>query len=409
MRAGPFISVNGSFSFISITLNLRRKNDNDERAMTKKRVLVAMSGGVDSSLSAALLLERGYEVIGGFMKNWDDCDWREDRRDALRVAAKLGIPLLTFNFEKEYRKCVVEYMIREYAAGRTPNPDVMCNKFVKFDLFVREADKLSCDFVATGHYANIGGWELGVRSWDTPIQNSSPQPQIPALISGTDPNKDQSYFLCQIPCRVLSRVIFPVGHMLKSQVREEARTRGLPVADKPDSQGVCFIGEINITEFLKERIPETPGNIVSAGTSPGDVPALVLGRHRGLAFYTIGQREGLKIGGLEMPYYVAEKRVATNELVVSSNFHQVLYRTELTASNMNWLVPISNFQYPISCLARIRYRQPLERCVVNISHPSEFSTVRVTFDRPQRAVTPGQFIVFYDGEIVLGGGVIVIE
>lgn len=372
----------------------------------KPKVLVGMSGGVDSSLSAALLLEQGYEVVGAFMKNWSgstkvcddgeefaECDWRTERRDAMRVAAQLGIPFLTFDFEKEYRANVVDYMVREYAAGRTPNPDVMCNKFMKFDLFVKEADKLGCAFVATGHYARVG--ESGVE-----------ESEVKVLLSGIDPNKDQSYFLCQMPREVLNRVLFPVGGMLKSEVREEAKKRGLVVAEKKDSQGVCFIGEINMTEFLQDYIEKKPGKIV---TTAGEV----VGDHQGLPFYTIGQREGLQIGGLETPYYVVEKRAETNELVVSSNFHESLYRDELIASQMNWLIPITQLRnYAITCEARIRYRQPLERCKVRLD-PSQpplgrggAERVHVKFDKPQRAVTPGQFIVFYDGDVVIGGAMI---
>ncbi len=351
-----------------------------------------MSGGVDSSLSAALLLEAEYEVIGGFMKNWSgstkvcdgteefqECDWRTERRDAMRVAAQLGIPFLTFDFEAEYRAKVVDYMVKTYAAGRTPNPDVMCNKFMKFDLFMREADKLGCDFVATGHYARVER-----------ISGAT----VPRLMAGIDPNKDQSYFLCQMPREALKRVLFPVGDMLKPQVREEAEKRGLVVAGKKDSQGVCFIGEINMTEFLQEYIEKKPGKIV-------DMNGKVVGDHDGLAFYTIGQREGLEIGGLPTPYYVVAKNAERNELVVSSNFHEALYRTELTATEMNWLVdaPAS----PFHCSARIRYRQPLETCEVIVG---EDGRLHVTFDKPQRAVTPGQFIVFYDGDVVIGGAVI---
>lgn len=358
----------------------------------KPKVLVGMSGGVDSSLSAALLLEQGYEVIGGFMKNWSgttkicdgteefqECDWRAERRDAMRVAAQLGIPLITFDFEKEYRQNVVDYMVKEYEAGRTPNPDVMCNKFMKFDLFVKEADKLGCAFVATGHYA---------RQEDG------------KLLAGLDQNKDQTYFLCQMPREVLKRVLFPVGHMLKPEVREEAEKRNLVVAHKKDSQGVCFIGEINMTEFLQERIKKHPGKIV---TTTGEV----IGDHDGLAFYTIGQREGLKVGGLSTPYYVVDKRPATNEVVVSSNFHQALFKDTLVASGMNWLVdPLSLLTKEgaggWSAQARIRYRQPLESCTVEVIDDK----LKVTFASPQRAVTPGQFIVFYDGDVVIGGAVI---
>lgn len=367
----------------------------------KPKVLVGMSGGVDSSLSAALLLEQGYEVIGAFMKNWSgstkttdnseefiECDWRSERRDAMRVAAQLGIPFLTFDFEKEYRAKVVDYMVKTYAAGRTPNPDVMCNKFMKFDLFIKEADKLGCDFVATGHYARTIPSPLDIRARSTDMKNTDVK-----LLAGLDPNKDQSYFLCQMPREALHRVLFPVGGMLKPKVREEAAKRGLVVAHKKDSQGVCFIGEINMTEFLQDYIDKKPGRIV---TTSGEA----VGDHQGLPFYTIGQREGLEIGGLETPYYVVGKNAERNEIIVSSNFHEALYRMELTASEMNWLIdrPSGTF----TCSARIRYRQPLEKCTVTIVGDK----LHVTFDQPQRAVTPGQFIVFYDGDVVLGGAVI---
>ena len=359
----------------------------------KPKVLVGMSGGVDSSLSAALLLEQGYEVIGGFMKNWSgstktsdeteefiECDWRSERRDAMRVAAQLGIPLMTFDFEKEYRQKVVDYMVKEYASGRTPNPDVMCNKFMKFDLFMREADRLGCEYVATGHYARI----------ETSIGGAT----TPRLMAGVDPNKDQSYFLCQMPHEALARVLFPVGEMTKPQVRAEAKKRDLSVADKKDSQGVCFIGEINMTEFLQDYIEKKPGKIL-------DTEGREVGEHQGLPFYTIGQREGLEIGGLQTPYYVVAKNADRNELIVSSNFHEALYRSELTATEMNWLVDHSSDTF--NCQARIRYRQPLESCRVEALNDGR---LQVKFDKPQRAVTPGQFIVFYNGEVVIGGAVI---
>jgi tRNA-specific 2-thiouridylase len=344
----------------------------------KPKVLVGMSGGVDSSVSAALLLEQGYEVIGGFMKNWSEdvgcgvgCTWREDRRDALKVAAHLGIPLHTFDFEKEYRAQVVDPMFAEFAAGRTPNPDVLCNKFVKFDLFLKAADRLGCDFIATGHYARIIDGKI---------------------MAGADSNKDQTYFLWAIPPAVLPRVLFPVGAMPKPEVRAKARALGLPVAEKPDSVGICFVGEVAIEKFLKTRLPEDPGQIVN-------VDGEVLGRHRGLAFYTIGQREGLEIAG-GIPLYVVEKRPATNELIVGSAVHPALFKDTLAATNPNWF---RSFAVPYRCQARIRYRQPLEPCVIESVVDG---IVKVKFDRPQRAVTPGQSIVFYDGEEMLGGAII---
>lgn len=353
-------------------------------------MLLGMSGGVDSSVSAALLLADGYEVIGAFMKNWSggvegprsakrddvgnhfkECDWRAERRDAARVSARLGIPFLTFDFEEEYRRDVVDSMFREFEAGRTPNPDVMCNKHIKFDRFIQEADRLHCDFVATGHYARSknGG-----------------------LFTGIDQNKDQSYFLWAMNPAILPRVLFPVGEMEKIEVRATARELRLEVADKKDSTGICFIGEVNMRSFLQERIPCHPGKIVT-------VDGREIGAHEGLAFYTIGQREGLGIGG-GAPYYIVEKRPQTNELVVASNYHPALFRRELTAQNLNWFEQI---EAPYRCQARIRYRQPIQECVIVLRHEDQ---VQVVFDELQRAITPGQSIVFYDGDKVFGGGII---
>lgn len=349
-------------------------------ANARKKVLVGMSGGVDSSVAAALLLEQGYEVIGAFMKNWSEtkcdgevkeCGWRQERRDAMRVAAKLGIPFVTFDFEKQYRDQVVENLFQEYAAGRTPNPDVLCNKYVKFDLFVKEADKLGCEYVATGHYARAEGGRI---------------------LAGTDPNKDQTYFLWAIQKEVLPRVLFPVGGMLKPDVREKARELGLPTAEKKDSTGICFVGEVDIRAFLKERIPEDPGEIV---TTTGEV----VGTHEGVAFYTIGQRHGLNVGG-GTPYYVVDKKPETKQLIVSSNFHPKLFGKTVPAFQTNW------FRRPsVGDLvsARVRYRQPLQSCrIVSI----DGDRVEAEFDEPVRAVTPGQSIVFYDGEEMLGGAII---
>ncbi|OGL99202.1 tRNA 2-thiouridine(34) synthase MnmA [Candidatus Uhrbacteria bacterium RIFOXYC12_FULL_57_11] len=347
---------------------------------TRPKVLVGMSGGVDSSVAAALLLDQGYEVIGAFMKNWTEtkcdgenreCGWREERRDAMRVAAKLGIPFVTFDFEKEYRDKVVDNLFQEYAAGRTPNPDVLCNKYVKFDLFVKEADKLGCAFVATGHYARI---EDG------------------RLLAGSDPNKDQTYFLWAIPRDVLPRVLFPVGGMQKPVVRDMARTFGLPTADKKDSTGICFVGEVDIRAFLKERIPEDPGDIVT-------ITGEIVGTHEGVAFYTIGQRHGLNVGG-GMPYYVVDKKPETKQLIVSSNFHPQLFGKSVRAFQANWFCQP---KVGDKIFARVRYRQPLQACVIVAI---ERENVEVAFDESVRAVTPGQSIVFYDGEEMLGGAII---
>lgn len=366
----------------------------------RKKVLLGMSGGVDSSVSAVLLLEQGYEVIGAFMKNWsgdvngpevkgtdrigtsfEECGWKTERRDAMRVAAQLGIPFLTFDFETEYRRDVVEYMFREFEAGRTPNPDVMCNRYMKFDLFLKEADKLGCDFIATGHYARVEG---------------------DRILKGIDPNKDQTYFLWAIDKAVLPRVLFPIGHLEKPEVREIAAKHNLEVATKKDSTGICFVGEVDMREFLKARMKEEPGNVV---TSDGKV----IGKHIGINFYTIGQRHGLDIGGGD-PYYVVEKRRETNEVVVGSNFHPALFKKELTASQLNWFTALSPFEgesgergLTLECEARLRHRQPVQKCVVSQEGDNQ---VHVTFSEPQRAVTPGQSIVFYVGDEMIGGGII---
>lgn len=345
-----------------------------------------MSGGVDSSVSAVLLLQAGYEVIGGFMKNWSDgtddaaCSWREERRDAMQVAGKLGIPFHTFDFEDEYRAKVYEYMIAEYKAGRTPNPDVLCNKYMKFDLFMREADRLGCDFVATGHYARVRRDADGTTH----------------LLAGVDANKDQSYFLCRLEQEQLQRVLFPIGELTKPEVRSIAHEHHLSVADKKDSQGICFIGKVTMEDFLAERIAPHDGNIV---TTDGKI----IGQHRGFEFYTIGQREGLGVGG-GTPFYVVERRPEANEIIVAvGDEDPALYRTELTATDVTETIP-GNIDRILGkkIEARIRYRQPLARCVVTKGE----GALHVTFDSPQRAVAPGQFIAFYDGDELLGSAVI---
>ncbi len=355
-----------------------------------KKVLVGMSGGVDSSVTAALLLEQGYDVIGAFMKNWsgdssgpscknpdnvgqefEECGWKDEMRDAARVAAKLGISFTTFDFEKEYRQDVIDYMFREFEDGRTPNPDVMCNKYIKFDLFYKEAIKLGCDYVATGHYARI--------------QNGK-------ILKGIDDNKDQTYFLWAIDKKVLPKILFPIGEMRKPEVRNKARKLGLIVADKKDSTGICFVGEVNIREFLETRIKNDPGNIV---TTDG----VELGKHKGISYYTIGQRHGLDIGGGD-PYYVVEKRKGTKELVVASQYHPSLFKKAIKAKDLNWFRDVD---MPFKCQARIRYRQKVQDCKIMSLVNGE---VDVLFSEPQRAVTSGQSIVFYDGDEMVGGGII---
>jgi tRNA-specific 2-thiouridylase len=352
----------------------------------KQRVLLGMSGGVDSSVAAVLLLEAGYVVVGTFMKNWSngtqnsECDWREERRDAMRVAAQLGIELHTFDFEKEYRAEVFEYMIAEYRSGRTPNPDVLCNKYMKFGYLLNESKKLGCDFIATGHYARLHRDARGVAH----------------LLAGVDPEKDQSYFLCQLTQDQLKHCLFPIGDLLKSRVREIARAHELPVAEKKDSQGICFIGQVSLSDFLKTRIPPVPGKIVTPDGT-------ILGNHQGYAYYTIGQREGLGIGGGE-PYFVTEIRPTTNEVVVAKEGDPALFSSGVEAIGVSESIP-GILKSKISYLARLRYRQPLLACTIE-SFENQKMTVR--FTEAQRAVAPGQFIAFYDqsGEELLGSAII---
>lgn len=355
--------------------------------MNKPRVLLGMSGGVDSSVSAVLLLEQGYEVIGGFMKNWSDgsdgpeCSWRTERRDTMRVADQLGIPFHTFDFEDEYRKRVYEYMIAEYKAGRTPNPDVLCNKYMKFDLFMNEAKKLDCEFVATGHYARKVVDKNGVSH----------------LLAGVDQNKDQTYFLCQLNQEQISRSLFPIGDLEKNKVREIAHKANLIVADKKDSQGICFVGKVEMQDFLEARIAPHDGNIVTTNGK-------VLGQHRGFEFYTIGQREGLGIGG-GTPLYVVDRKPETNEVVVAlGDEDPALYKSELIATNLTETISGNFSKYAGQKItARVRYRQPLADCVYTFSTND---SLHVAFTSPQRAVAPGQFIAFYVGDEIIGSGVI---
>lgn len=353
--------------------------------MAKKKVLLGMSGGVDSSVSAVLLLEQGYEVIGAFMKNWDDCDWQSDKRDAMRVSAQLGIDFKTFDFEKEYRKYVYEYMISEYDSGRTPNPDVLCNKYMKFGFLMREAEKLGCDYVATGHYARTSVDEDGMTH----------------LLSGVDENKDQSYFLCRLSQDQLKKIIFPIGELEKSKVREIAKKHDLIVADKKDSQGICFVGKVELVDFLKERIPEKEGDIIT-------VDGKRVGTHQGHQFYTIGQRTGLGIGGGE-PYYVVERRAEANEIVVAHEDNEVMFKSGLIATDITETIPGNLEKFEGKKLkARIRYRQPLQGCLISIQNPvsSIQNGVLVQFSEPQRSVAPGQFIAWYDNDALIGSGII---
>lgn len=336
--------------------------------------MVAMSGGVDSSVAAALLIEQGYDIVGAFMRNWSGCDWEAERRDALRVAAHLGIELIVYDFEEEYRARVYDHMVREYAAGRTPNPDVLCNGRIKFDLLWREAVAQGCDALATGHYARTEPAEHGV-----------------ALKRGIDANKDQSYFLCRLGQKELVYARFPVGEMTKPQVRALARARQLPVADKKDSQGLCFVGRVDLPHFLQEAIACVPGNIVTAD-------GVVLGRHDGVELYTIGQRKRLGVSDAR-PYYVVERRLSTHELVVGHDDDPALYTNQLTMTDVHWVSGAAP-TLPWRGTAKIRYRQDDQVCELAAD------AVHVQFEHRQRAVAPGQFIVFYDGDTLVGSGVI---
>jgi tRNA-specific 2-thiouridylase len=350
----------------------------------KPRVLVGMSGGVDSSVTAALLVEQGYEVVGGFIKNWSDskdlmtgeCQWRGERRDAFRVAAKLGIPLLTFDYEKAYREGVVEELFRGYGAGETPNPDVLCNEITKFGLFFEDAVRLGFDFVATGHYARVERDAEGVAH----------------LLRGLDPDKDQSYFLYRVPQNVLRRTLLPIGGLKKPEVREIARRMELPVAEKADSQGICFIGKLDMEEFLRKRIAPKPGEIV-------DPEGNVLGEHEGLDTYTIGQRQGIKVSDGGHAWYVAKKDVVTNRLiVVPGDDHPLLYSKEMDLRDLHWTRGAAP-TVPCAIEVQARYRQtPIKGMLDRVDH--------LMLDEPIKAVAPGQSAVLYVGEECLGGGVI---
>lgn len=348
------------------------------------RIIVGMSGGVDSSVAALLLQQAGHEVRGVFMKNYEPppgsnqpCPWEQDQADVGAVCEKLSIPWESWNFESEYKARVLEYFFREYEAGRTPNPDVRCNREIKFGVFLHRARAEGFDVVATGHYAQSKRTPTGYQ-----------------LLAAADQGKDQTYFLHTLGQPELAHTLFPIGHLQKKAVRIIAAQAGLAVAAKPDSQGICFVGQVNVVDFLRKRVEAIPGNI---RTADGEV----VGEHQGLAFYTIGQRHGLGVGG-GVPYYVARKDVKTNTLFVArGDKDPILYASVLRATEPTWVAgkaPAENF----TCSARIRYRQPFERCAV----VTNGNVLTVTFDRPQRAVTPGQAIVFYDKAVCLGGATI---
>ncbi|MDM5306817.1 tRNA 2-thiouridine(34) synthase MnmA [Peribacillus frigoritolerans] len=356
-----------------------------KKAPKDTRVVVGMSGGVDSSVAALLLKEQGYDVIGIFMKNWDDtdefgvCTATEDYEDVIRVCNQLEIPYYAVNFEKEYWDKVFTYFLEEYQAGRTPNPDVVCNKEIKFKAFLDYAMSLGADYVATGHYARV------VR------ENGKVH-----MLRGKDENKDQTYFLNQLTEEQLSKVLFPLGEMEKPKVRELAAEANLVTASKKDSTGICFIGERNFKEFLSGYLPAQKGNMET-------LDGQVVGHHDGLMYYTIGQRRGLGIGGDGDPWFVIGKDMERNVLYVGQGFHhEMLYSDSIIADNISW---ISKGTIPdtVECTAKFRYRQSDNKVTVERLDDSK---VKVIFHEPIRAMAPGQAVVFYQGEECLGGGTI---
>ena len=342
------------------------------------KVYVGMSGGVDSSLTAALLREQDHEVVGVYMKNWTQdlpgmkCPWADDLADAKRVAVQLGIDFKVFDFENEYKHKVVDYMIEEYKLGRTPNPDIMCNQEVKFKLFLETALDDGADMIATGHYARV---ENGV------------------LKLAVDTNKDQTYFLYRVTEEALKKTLFPLGELTKPKVREMAQERGLYTAAKKDSQGICFVGQIGIREFLSQYVEQTAGPIIDKKSGK------VLGQHDGAIFYTIGQRHGLDLGG-GLPYYVVGKDMDKNEVYITTDLNDdSLWKPELTLASVHWI----NDAPPEGDYAvRVRHRAPLADA--HLSY--EGDTVRLILKNPERAVAAGQSVVIYKGDVCLGGGIV---
>ncbi len=368
-----------------------------------KKVVVGLSGGVDSSVAAYLLQQQGYEVIGLFMRNWHDttgtlsgdCPWEDDQLFAELVAKKLDIPFHWVDLSEQYRARVVDYMFDEYSKGRTPNPDVLCNREIKFDVFLQEALKLGADYVATGHYCRVEHSEEGFYR----------------LLAGVDGSKDQSYFLCQLSQAQLSRAMFPIGGMLKSEVRRIAEEQRLATAKRKDSQGICFVGKVDLPTFLQQKLAARRGDIIEVAADEfrkNPKAGVKVGEHDGAHFYTIGQRKGLGVGGKAEPLFVIGTDVERNIVYVGQgDSHPGLYRNSLSvdADDVHWVRPDRALSEGGSARfeVRIRYRQPLQwatvRCVAG-------GGIVVDFDEPQRGVTPGQFAAWYDGDELLGSGAI---
>jgi tRNA-specific 2-thiouridylase len=393
------------------------------------RVIVGLSGGVDSSVAALLLKEQGYDVIGMFMKNWhdtsvtisDDCPWEEDSRDALLVAEKLGIPFQTIDLSVEYKARIVDYMFAEYEAGRTPNPDVLCNREIKFDVFLKAAQKLGAAFVATGHYCQKKSFETN------PISIGSGT--VYQLLAGADTTKDQSYFLCQINQHQLSKALFPIGHLKKSVVREIAAKNNLITAGKKDSQGLCFIGKVKLPDFLQQQLKPKKGDIIEVpfdselysnrkaeitdfeNLSKPFVYAksdgVKTGEHNGAHFFTIGQRRGLQVGGKEQPLFVIATDTIGNIVYVGmGDEHPGLYRSALfiPVKDTHWVRPDLEMRpgEEKDFKVRIRYRQQLQAARLIAREKG----IYIVFETPQRGITPGQFAAWYEGEELMGSGVI---
>jgi tRNA-specific 2-thiouridylase len=367
-------------------------------SQNKKRVFVGLSGGVDSAVSAGLLIKAGYDVTGVFIKvwqpDWIECNWKEERRDAMRVSAHLGIPFITLDLVNEYKQDVIDYMIREYENGRTPNPDVMCNRYVKFGGFLKWAKEQGADFVATGHYARVekvlkNGVEAGFD-----------------LLAGIDKNKDQSYFLWTLNQKDLPNILFPVGHLTKPEVRKLAKEFDLPNSTKKDSQGLCFIGKVDVKDFLSHYIKTEKGEVLNESGE-------VIGTHPGALFFTKGERRGFVLTNKtpnDLPYFVINKDIKKNTITVSNKEVDGKLpgsEKQVKISNVNWVsgeapsIDLPNVNFPI--FARSRYRQELSK--VRIASVNASETV-LEFETPQDSLTPGQSLVIYDGEKCLGGGVI---